>query len=246
MINNLSVDCIIFGFDGENLEVLLWKVKKEIKQKLLQESEHYEENKVLFEKHPMFSTDLWGLIGDHVPQDIDIDDFAKQITSSITGLKNVYLKQIRTFGRPKRVPYYRVVTIGYYALINSNYHHLKQSELAKELKWFKISELPELIFDHKEIILKALNKLRDEVRFHPVGFHLLPDFFTLTQLQALYEAILGYSLDTRNFRKKLSNMKLLVDTNEKQQNVAHRAAKLYKFDKKIYDELVLDGLNFKI
>ena len=106
--------------------------------------------------------------------------------------------------------------------------------------------MPEVIFDHAEIVSKALQKLRGEVKYHPVGFHLLPDRFTLTQLQKLYEIILDTELDTRNFRKKILNMKLLVDTEEKQKNVAHRAARLYGFNLDIYNRLVEEGLNFRI
>jgi 8-oxo-dGTP diphosphatase len=153
---------------------------------------------------------------------------------------------VHTFGKLNRVPHVRVLTVAYCALINPDYHDLKLSPMAKAVKWFEIDKLPEVIFDVKEIIQTALKDLREEVKYHPVGFHLLPDKFTLTQLQTLYEAILGTTLDTRNFRKKILNMELLVDTNEKQKNVAHRAAKLYSFDVEIYNRLKEEGLNFRI
>lgn len=149
-------------------------------------------------------------------------------------------------GSVARVPHTRVLTVAYYALINPDYHDLKLSPVAKSVRWFDIENLPEVIFDTREIIDKALRKLREEAQYHPVGFHLLPDKFTLTELQSLYEVILNTKLDTRNFRKKILNMKLLVDTNEKQMNVAHRAAKLYSFDVDIYSQLKEDGLNFRI
>ena len=123
---------------------------------------------------------------------------------------------------------------------------MSQSELAKILKWFEIDELPKVLFDHTHIINEALKKLREEVKYHPIGFHLLPEKFTLTELQPLYEAILDKKLDTRNFRKKILKMELLVDTMEKQQNVAHRAAKLYSFDIETYTRLTEEGLNFRI
>ena len=123
---------------------------------------------------------------------------------------------------------------------------MQQSEMARVLRWFEVDKLPKTLFDHADIIKAALKKLRDEVRYHPVGFHMLPDKFTLTELQTLYEVILDKQLDTRNFRKKIQNMGLLVDTNEKQTNVAHRAAKLYQFDVDIYNQLKEEGLNFRI
>jgi 8-oxo-dGTP diphosphatase len=153
---------------------------------------------------------------------------------------------VKTFGSLERVPHYRVLTVAYYSLINPDYHDLKLSPLAKSVKWFDIDNIPNVIFDVKEIINAALKKLREEAQYHPVGFHLLPEKFTLTQLQSLYEIILGEKLDTRNFRKKIQNMKLLIDTRGKQKNVAHRAAKLYTFDIDIYHKLVDEGLNFRI
>ena len=188
----------------------------------------------------------WGLIGTHSPDGEDLDRYAKKILQTTTGIDDTYLKQVQTFGATKRVPHFRVLTVAYYALINPDYHYLKSSPLAKAVKWFDIDHLPEVIFDTKEIIKKALRKLREEVQYHPVGFHLLPEKFTLTQLQSLYEVILGKKLDTRNFRKKIQNMDLLVDTNKKQTNVAHRAAKLYSFDVEIYNKLKEEGLNFRI
>jgi 8-oxo-dGTP diphosphatase len=139
-----------------------------------------------------------------------------------------------------------VLTVAYYALINPDYHNMELSSIAKSVKWFDIENLPDVIFDTREIIEKALKKLRQEAQYHPVGFHLLPEKFTLSQLQTLYEVILNKKLDTRNFRKKIQNMGLLIDTNEKQKNVAHRAAKLYSFDPEIYNQLVEEGLNFRI
>lgn len=248
ILKNISVDCAIFGFDGEKLKVLLWQAEPEILENFLSTREEYEEIKFLFEKNPALNdTDnFWGLIGTHLPTEEDLDAYAKKILQIATGLDEVYLTQVRTFGATKRVPHYRVLTIAYYALINPAYHDLKLSPLAKSVKWFDIDALPQLLFDHKTVIDTALETLREQVKNHPVGFHLLPDKFTLTELQSLYEVVLGSKLDTRNFRKKILKMGLLVDTMEKQTNVAHRAAKLYSFDLNIYNRLTKEGLNFSI
>ncbi len=247
ILQNISVDCVIFGFKNDKINVLLWQAEPELLEKFLTTEKEYEQIKVIFEKNPALKSDkYWGLIGTHLPTEEDLDSYAKKILQTATGLDNVYLKQVKTFGTLNRVPHYRVITVAYYALINPDYHDLKLSPLAKSVKWFDIDNLPNVIFDSKEIIDKALKKLREEVQFHPVGFHLLPEKFTLTQLQTLYEVILDKKLDTRNFRKKIQKMDLLIDTNEKQTNVAHRAAKLYSFDVNIYRQLVEEGLNFRI
>lgn len=247
ILKNISVDCVIFGFHKNKLNVLLWQAEPELLENFLTTKEEYEQIKILFEKNPALDSDkFWGLIGTHLPTEEDLDGYAKKILQIATGIDDVYLKQVNTFGAPRRVPHYRVLTVAYYALINPDYHDLKLSPIAKSVKWFDIDKLPNVIFDVQEIIEKALKKLREEAQYHPVGFHLLPEKFTLTQLQTLYEVILGKKLDTRNFRKKIQNMGLLVDTNEKQTNVAHRAAKLYSFDIDIYNQLVNEGLNFRI
>ncbi len=248
ILRNISVDCVIFGFLNEKLHVLLWQAEPELLENFLTTKQELEEIKILFERNPALgnSQEYWGLIGTHLPTEEDLDGYAKKILQITTGLNDVYLKQVRTFGATRRVPHYRVLTVAYYALINPDYHDLKLSPLAKAVKWFEIDNLPEVIFDAREVIDSSLKKLRDEVKYHPVGFHLLPEKFTLTQLQTLYEVILDEKLDTRNFRKKVLNMGLLIDTNEKQTNVAHRAAKLYSFDVEIYNKLKEEGLNFRI
>lgn len=246
ILKNISVDCVIFGFQNNKINVLLWQAEPELLKKFLS-TEQYEESIEIFEKNPALKSDrYWGLIGTHLPTNYDLDEYAKNILQVATGLKDIFLKQFRTFGKESRVAHMRVLTVAYYALINPEYHNLELSAIAKAVKWFEIDKLPDLIFDSKEIIHEALKKLRQEVQYHPIGFHMLPDKFTLTQLQTLYEVILDKKLDTRNFRKKIQNMGLLIDTNEKQTNVAHRAAKLYSFDAEIYHQLKEEGLNFRI
>ncbi len=247
ILKNLSVDCVIFGFNNNKLKILLWQAEPELLEKFLNKQEEQDQLKDIFNNNPALKSDkYWGLIGTHLPSEEDLDTYAKRILQTATGIKDVYLNQVQTFGTTNRVPHSRVLTIAYYALINPDYHDLKLSPIAKSVKWFDIDHLPDVIFDTKEIIYMSLKKLREEVQYHPVGFHMLPEKFTLTQLQSLYEVILGKCLDTRNFRKKILNMELLVDTNKKQTNVAHRAAKLYSFDAEIYHRLKEEGLNFRI
>lgn len=247
ILNNLSVDCVIFGFNANKLKVLLWQAEPELLKKFLTTKEEHSQIEMLFNKNPALASDnYWGLIGTHLPTEENLDEYAKKIVQTATGLDDIFLKQFQTFGNVKRVPHFRVLTVAYYSLINPDYHDMKQSPLAKSVKWFDIENLPEVIFDVKEIIGLALKKLREEAKYYPVGFHLLPDKFTLTELQTLYEVILNTKLDTRNFRKKILNMKLLTDTKQKQTNVAHRAAKLYSFDTETYNRLKQEGLNFRI
>lgn len=247
ILRNISVDCVIFGFKNDKLKVLLWQAEPEMLEQFLTTREEYEQIKMLFERNPALESEkYWGLIGTHLPTEEDLDQYAKKVLQITTGLENVYLKQVKTFGSPIRVPHFRVLTVAYYALINPGYHDLQKSPLAKAVKWFDINHLPEVIFDVKEIVMEALKKLREEVKCRPVGFHLLPEKFTLTQLQTLYEVLLDEKLDTRNFRKKIHNMGLLVDTNQKQKKVAHRAAKLYSFDSATYSKLVKEGFKFRI
>ncbi len=247
LLKNISVDCVIFGFDGERLNVLLWQADPKLLIGVLQQKEEFEQIRFLYDTHPSLSNDhTWGLIGAHAPAETDLDQFAQEITISSTGLNDVYLKQFHTFGSAMRVPYYRVITVGYYALINPRYHNIRQSALTKKMQWFDINALPALCFDHREIISNALSHLRESVQYHPVGFHLLPEKFTLTELQTMYEVILGEKLDIRNFRKKILKMELIEETGEKQANVPHRAARLYRFDQENYEKLVKEGLTFRI
>jgi 8-oxo-dGTP diphosphatase len=247
ILDSISVDCVIFGFDKSGLRVLLNQIDKEALRRILPHQASSDQIRQLYEKHPVFMSDVvWSLFGGHVPEAQDLDEFARDLLFQATGLNDVFLQQIHAFGSLRRVPYTRVITIGFYALINPDYYDIKQSNLAKSLQWFNLNEMPVLCFDHDQIIQQALLKLRQEVMYHPVGFHLLPDKFTLTEIQSLYEVILNKKMDTRNFRKKLAKMKLLVDSGEKQQNVAHRAAKLYQFDIQVYQKLKDEGLNFRI
>ncbi|MES2733654.1 MAG: NUDIX domain-containing protein [Bacteroidota bacterium] len=222
IIPSVSVDCIIFGLEEGRLKVLL--VKRDIEP----------------------SRGLWALMGGFVLEQEDLDMSAKRVLEDSTGLKDIYMEQLYTFGDVKRFPLHRVISTAYCALINLTRDNLKSGSDACDVAWLDMAELPELVFDHKQMLDRALAYLRNKVRLEPIGFELLPPKFTLTQLQNLYEAILNTKLDTRNFRKKLLHMNMLVKLDEKQQDVAHRAAHLYKFDKEIYNQLKEAGFTFEL
>ncbi|WMJ75221.1 NUDIX domain-containing protein [Cytophagaceae bacterium ABcell3] len=222
IIPSLSIDCVIFGFENAELKVLLIRRAQE----------------------PEFGK--WALPGGFVLEDEDLDQSARRILEELTGVSNLYMEQVHTFGELKRFPLRRVITIAYYALVKPEAYQLKPGPLATEVKWCNINTLPELPFDHKDIFDTSLQKLRRKVRYEPIGFELLPEKFTLTEIQQLYEATLLKKLDKRNFRKKLLKMNLLLPLDEIQQNVAHRAARLYSFDPAIYHSLKEKGFHFEI
>lgn len=163
-----------------------------------------------------------------------------------TGIDRLFLEQLYTFGAVDRDPRERIVTVAYYALVNLKEHRVKAASDASDANWFAINALPPLGFDHDRVLDIALHRLKNKVRYEPIGFELLPQKFTLFQLQKLYEAILGQELDKRNFRKKILRMGLLHELDEMQQDVPHRAAKLYEFDQEKYHQLRQKGLNFDI
>ncbi|MEP6615015.1 MAG: NUDIX domain-containing protein [Ginsengibacter sp.] len=200
----LSVDCVIFGFDENKLKVLL--IRSDLKKYLSK----------------------WSLLGDLVKPEEDLDTAAYRILKQRTGLDDVYLEQVQTFGKVDRHPGGRVVTVAFCSLLNIQHHRLKILE--HELHWHDVETVSDLAFDHKQILDTSLNQLRKRVQEHPLGFSLLPSKFSLRELQNLYEAILNTKLDRRNFRKKFFAMDCLVDINEIEQNVPHRPGKLYKFD----------------
>lgn len=217
-----SVDCVIFGFQDRSLKVLLIKRKNDPEKGLM------------------------ALPGDFVRVNEPIDDCAKRTLKAITSLDKIYLEQIHAFGSIHRYPLRRVITIGYYALINIEHYNPQAGYTAEKLEWCAIDELPTLAFDHQEIILAGYEILKRKVRHQPIGFNLLPEKFSLTELQHVYEDILQVALNKRNFRTKLNQMKLLINTKEKQQNVAHKPALLYRFDQQMYEQLTQEGFYFKL
>ncbi|KAF2331224.1 NUDIX hydrolase [Flavobacterium ginsenosidimutans] len=220
-VDGITIDCVFFGFNKESLEVLL-----------VQHAQGESKGK-------------WGLLGGWLQLNESADDAAQRILQELTGLEDIYLEQLKAFTNPIRVLERRVVTIGYYTLVNREDYNIKASLRVIEAKWYKIKDIPELIFDHNEILDFSLAQLRNRVRQAPIGFNLLPEKFTLLQLMHLYEEILGIELDKSNFRRKVLHMKLLTALDEKQKDVSHRAAKLYKFDPEMYKKLTEKGFNFE-
>jgi 8-oxo-dGTP diphosphatase len=206
----ITVDCVIFGFDGTDLKVLL--IKSDL------------------EKYK----DLYSLLGDVVYENEEIDAAAYRVLEQRTGMNDVYLDQVRSFSHPNRHPGGRVITIAYCSLLNIKDHKLNITE--NELHWHSISTLKEMAFDHREILDTCHQWLQKMVQENPLAFNLLPDKFSLRELQNLYEAILAIKLDRRNFRKKFSSMKLLIDIDEMEQDVPHRPGKLYKFNYEKYNK----------
>lgn len=219
----LTVDCVVFGTEaGAALQVLL------IQRKL-----------------PPYAG-YWALPGGFVQLDESVDAAAVRELQEETGVTDVFLEQLYTFGAVGRDPRDRIISVAYYALINLQEHPVQAATDASDAQWFELSALPALGFDHREILDRAIARLRAKIRYEPVGFELLPKVFTLSQLQRLYEQILERSLDKRNFRKKLLKMNLLIDTGDKESGVAHRAAQLYQFDLEKYQALKQQGFNFEL
>jgi 8-oxo-dGTP diphosphatase len=219
----LTVDCVVFGFDEGELKVLL------------------------IERGLEPFAGKWALPGGFVRVDESLEDAARRELREETGLSGVFLEQLYTFGDDvNRDPRERVVSVAYYALVPLAPHELLAATDARSAAWFAVAGLPSLAFDHDRIVAAAVVRLQGKVRYQPIGFELLPEKFTLSQLQHLYEAILERPLDKRNFRKKILGMGVLVETNEIEQDVAHRAARLYRFDESKYRRLVKRGFNFEI
>lgn len=213
-----TVDNVIFGFDEGDLKVLLIKRKEA----------------------PCIGE--WALPGYFVQPDEDLDAAAIRVLKKLAGIENVYLEQVKSFGAVDRHPFGRVITVAYFSLVKiANFSPFPDNDVAEKVKWFSISNIEKLAFDHEKMIAECFLRLKKQVRAQPFGFELLPPKFTLTQLQHLYEAILEKELDKRNFRKKIISTKLLVHTDETQEGVAHRPAKLYRFDTNKYDEFLREG-----
>lgn len=194
--------------------------------------------------HP--SRGRWALPGGFVGIEEGLAEAAARVLAEKAGLSGVFLEQLYTFGEPRRDPRGRTVSVAYYALVKLADHQLVAATDAKEAAWFPVAELPPLAFDHERIVETARRRLQGKVRYQPIGFELLPQKFTLSQLQHLYETVLERPLDKRNFRKKILSMGLLLDTGEIQQDVSHRAARLFAFDQKKYQALEKKGFNFEI
>lgn len=198
----ISVDCVLFSYEEKELKVLL--IKSDLEE----------------------FKGMYSLLGDLVRPDEDLDTAPYRILKERTGLDDVYLEQVQSFGSIERHPSGRVITVAYYSLIDIRHHKLQLSH--NELHWHPVNEIRKLAFDHKLILDTCLQRLQQQVMEHPVIFNLLPEKFSLRELQELYEAILGVQLDRRNFRKKISIKDWLVDIDEMENDVPHRPGKLYK------------------
>ncbi len=237
-IPGISIDCVIFGFHEQFLKVLLIRMK---------------------------NMDKWSLPGGFIDKEKNVDEAAKDVLKMRTGLSDIYLKQFSLFGERNRNSSEHVneliiksvifeedrewfdrrfMTIGYYALVEySKVVAPTPDDFSDDISWFDIHEVPNLILDHKEILSKAYIELNREVNFHPIGIDLLEDEFTMTELQSLYETILGKSLDRRNFRRKMLNYGILVDTGKTRTGKGHKSPILYRFDQQKYMEAVESGFS---
>jgi len=218
----LTVDCVVFGFDGDSLKLLLIERALE----------------------PFKGS--WALPGGFVRVEEELEAAARRELREETGIHEVVLEQFHTFGSIRRDPRERVVSVAYVALTRLEDHRPQASTDARQAVWFNSSDLPRLAFDHDQIIQQALEYLRRRVRLEPLGFQLLPAKFTLTQLQVLYESVLGRAIDTRNFRKRVLAMELVLPIKSEFQRGRQRPAQLYRFDPKRYEQLKRKGLQFEL
>lgn len=221
-IDNFSIDCVIFGFDKGELKALFIKRNTE----------------------PDFGQ--MALPGGFVYLDEDLDAAPMRRLYDLTGLTNIYMKQVGTFGKLDRYPTRRVITVVYYALVRVSDYSMKVGPDASELHWISVNNVPKLAFDHRELFDAALAKLQEQVHIDPILLKLLPKEFSLSDLQEVYEAVTLESFDKRNFRKRMLNLGVFHDTGRKQKNVSHRAARLYRFDKKAYKKMLKRGQMFAI
>ena len=217
----VATDCIIFGFDSGSLKLLTFKRRVE----------------------PLKGE--WSLIGSFVKLEEDVSSAAKRVLEEITGLTNVFMEELKTYGVADRDPGYRCISIGQYALIRLNEYDRELVEQHGAV-WHDVNELPDLVLDHRQMVEDALRELKTKARYRPIGFELLPEKFTIPQLQSLYEAIYQKELDSRNFRKKVMSHNVLIKLDEKDKSTSKRGAYLYKFDHDTYEKLIRSGYNFEI
>ena len=215
----VTTDCVIFGFDGERLQVLL--IERGI--------EPYKGR--------------WAFPGGFLKMDETAEEGARRELKEETGLDSAYMEQFHTFSAPERDPRERVITIAYYALVKKQ--EVKGGDDAASARWFPLDEIPSLAFDHDYILRMATQRLREQIHFQPIGFELLPEKFTLKELQLLYEAILGINFDRRNFSKKMMHLEILTDLEETIWPTPKREAKLFKFNAEKYEELKRKGFRLE-
>ena len=219
----VAVDCIIFGYDIFEKEIKLLLYKR------------------IFDP----SKGRWSLAGGFVEPDESLDEAASRILRKLTGLESIYMKQSFAYGETERDPGDRVISVAYFALITIK--DIKK-ELAEQngVSWLSLSKLPDLIFDHPLMVKRALTDLQNRIKIQPVGFELLPEKFTLVQLQDLYEAIYQRKVDKRNFRKKILSMEITEKLDEKERETSKKGAYYYKFNKDSYERLKQNGFYFNL
>jgi 8-oxo-dGTP diphosphatase len=218
---HVAVDCIIFGFDHGELKLLIHKRR-------------FEPDK-----------GLWSLFGGFVQKEESLDEAANRVLFELTGLDNIYMEEVQSYGEIGRDPAARVISVAYYALIPAK-EYSETTSNNHGATWVSLNQLPELIMDHNQMVNKGLRRLKRRASSQPVGFELLPREFTMPQLQALYEAIYQCSLDKRNFRKKILSMDVLIKLDEKDMSGSRKGAFLYRFDQKKYKKLVDGGDIFTV
>jgi len=218
----ISVNCVVFGFDGKDLKLLL--IEREL--------EPYE--------------GYLSLPGGLVYPREDLHAAASKVLHSITGMNHVYRAQLKAFAATDRHPFGRVITVAYLCLLRYLKADLSESTFAKSTKWYDVANLPPLVFDHDKIMKVGVQRLRENIRSRPMAFELLNEKFTLPELQLLYEKILDKDLDKRNFRRKINYMDFLEDTNEIQKHKMYRPAKLYSFNRERYEDAVSKGYVFSL
>jgi 8-oxo-dGTP diphosphatase len=215
----VAVDCIIFGYDGEQLKLLV--VRRALEP----------------------AKDQWSLMGGFIKDDENLDGAAQRILLELTGLHDVYLEQLHTYGAPDRDPIERTISVAYFALIDIN-KYSKQLNDQYHPEWFKVKEIPTLIFDHNSMVEAAMDKIRYQAAIHPILFELLPKKFTIPQLQALYEQVYDQPIDNRNFIRKITASGMLIKQEEKDKSSSKRGAFYFKLDKLKHRSQFQSFLNF--
>lgn len=238
-LRHISIDCVIFGFHENKLNVLLLKAKY---------------------------AGAWALPGGFILKDEHMDDAANRILKDRTGLDDIYLQQFHVFSEPGRSTklmnqqflknagvameeswmFERFVTVGYTALVDFSKAQLIPDSFSDACEWHNVNTLPPMILDHREILNTALQQLQTNLNYHPVGYNLLPEKFTMPELQKLYETILNRPLDRRNFQRKITGTKILKKLDETKKGVAHKAPNYYKFDLKNYKKALKGGMGFQL
>ncbi|MFG0262549.1 MAG: NUDIX domain-containing protein, partial [Novipirellula sp. JB048] len=218
----LTVDCVVFGLDESSLNVLLVKRANEPFQ------------------------GQWVIPGGFVDIDETLEAAARRELAEETGINDLFIEQLYTFGAVDRDPRERVVSVAYVALVRPSDCHLRSGSDAAEADWFPVRDVPKLGFDHHQILTMAHERIRSKVQYQPIGFELLPRKFPLRDLQRLYEIILDRDIDKRNFRKKMFSMDVLEELDEVERNVSHRAARMYRFNRRKYQQRLQEGFHFEI